>query len=49
MVKNPDKYKPAAPLSKKYHSNGKIRMCNEGKYKFHLNEYDDANYTTFTL
>ena len=24
-------------------------MCNEGGYKFHLNEYDDAEYTTFTM
>jgi protein TilB len=49
MQKNPDKYKPKKSLSRKFHGNGKVRMCNEGGYKFHLNEYDDANFTTFTL
>ncbi len=49
MIKNPDKYKPAKPLSKKFTKSGKARMCNEGGYKFHLNEYDDAEYTTFTM
>lgn len=49
MRKNPDKYKPKKPLSKKFYKDGKVRQCNEGEYKFHLNEYDDPEYSTFTI
>lgn len=28
---------------------GEIRQCNEGRFKFTLKEYDDADYTVFTL
>lgn len=32
-----------------YKPNGEIRQCNEGKYKFKLREWDDADYTFFDL
>jgi protein TilB len=48
-IKNPDKYKPKKPLSRKFTKKGKVRMCNEGGYKFHLNEYDEAEWTSFTM
>jgi protein TilB len=32
-----------------YLKTGEIRQCNEGKYKFSLKEYEDADYSFFEI
>lgn len=32
-----------------YTQNGDIRQCNEGRFKFLLKEYDDPDFTIFSL
>lgn len=32
-----------------YYKNGELRQCNEGKYEFKLEEWEDPQYTTFTI
>lgn len=36
-------------LSPMFTQNGDIRQCNEGRFKFTLKEYEDADYTIFSL
>lgn len=42
---NPEKSK----ISSQFLANGEMRQCNEGKYDFTVQEYDDPKLTTFTL
>ncbi len=46
--KNPKKFeeKKDSPM---YKPDGEIRQCNEGKYKFSLREWDDADKTFFDI
>lgn len=46
--KYPDKYKEKK-ISPMTRPDGEIRQCNEGKYKFKLREWDDADYTFFEI
>lgn len=36
-------------LSSMYGHDGKLRQCNEGKYKFEVNEYDHPEWSEFVL
>lgn len=47
--KNPDKFKEPKKESSMFRPDGDIRQCNEGKYKFHLREWDDPDWTIFEL
>lgn len=46
--KNPEKFveKKISPM---FRPDGEIRQCNEGKYKFRLREWDDADFTFFEI
>lgn len=46
--KNPEKYKEkkVTPIVR---PDGEIRQCNEGKYRFKLREWDDADFTFFEI
>ena len=32
-----------------FNEKGEIRQCNEGRFKFQLKEFDEPDYTIFTL
>ena len=46
--RNPDKYVEKVESSR-FTKDGTIRQCNEGKYKYLLREWDDPEFTTFTM
>lgn len=46
--KNPEKYE-VKKESEMYNEKGEIRQCNEGRYPFHLEEYNDPDYSFFEL
>ena len=46
--KNPNKYIPKEATSQ-FKTNGELRQCNEGNYKWLLNEHDSSSHTTFTV
>ena len=48
MRKNPKKYEKKEPTPTT-NTKGELRQCNEGGYKWLLNEHDDAEFTTFTV
>lgn len=46
--KNPEKYEEKK-ASSQFTAKGEMRQCNEGGYKWLLNEHDDWEYSTFTI
>lgn len=46
---HPEKFKEPAPLTEMFLSTGEIRQCNEGKYDYILNEWDDPEFTLFEV
>ena len=40
---------PAKKTSSMYLKNGEMRQCNEGKYDYQINEYEDPQYSTFVI
>lgn len=47
--KNPEKFKEPAPPTAMFRPDGDIRQCNEGKFKFTLREWDDAEWSFFDI
>jgi len=45
---NPDKFKEKK-VTPTHYPNGEPRVCNEGKYEFKLDEWEDPEYSFFEL